>query len=473
METPHPRTAPVFAAFVAMLVLAALDQTILSTALPAIARELHGADRVSWVFSAYLMASTVAIPLYGRLADIHGSKPVLVLAITLFGLGSLAGGLASDMTMLIAARAIQGAGGGGLMTLTLLGMADLVPSEQLPRRQALLGASYGLATMFGPLIGGAIVENGSWQWTFFMNVPVAALALTVVAWGLPRRAAHAAERVDWLGAALLGATLATLLLATRRDASTAATWGWLAMSAALALSFVWRQRRSLHPIVPPALFASRAFVAAAGLSALAGVALFAGVVFLPLYLQTALALSPTASAWHLLPLMAGLTTAAITGGRALRAQAPVRAMALAASGLMALSFAALVLVFRFLPGQALALSVCVLPLGIGTGLLFPLVTMLSRRLAPVRHVGAATAAPVMLRALGGALGVSALGALLAQQITERMAGTAHAGYAAAFAGAAQPVYAIVALLCLLGGAAAFAALPRRTPQPGPPIPQPA
>lgn len=465
METPHPRTPPVFAAFVAMLVLAALDQTILSTALPAIAREMHGSDRVSWVFSAYLMASTVAIPLYGRLADIHGSKPVLVIAITLFGLGSLAGGLASDMTMLIAARALQGAGGGGLMTLTLLGMADLVPAEQLPRRQAMLGASYGLATMFGPLVGGAIVEHGAWQWTFFMNVPVAALALAVVAWGLPRREAHAAERVDWIGAALLGATLATLLMATRRDAGTAATWGWLVVSAKLGLTFAWRQRRSAHPIVPPALFASRAFVAAAGLSALAGVALFAGVVFLPLYLQTALGMSPTASAWHLLPLMAGLTAAAIAGGRALRAQVPVRAMALAASTLMALSFAALALVFRFLPGQALALSACVLPLGIGTGLLFPLVTLLSRRLAPARHAGAATAAPVMLRALGGALGVSALGALLTHQIAERMAGPAHDGYAAAFAGAVQPVYAIVALLCLLGGVAAFAALPRRTPSP--------
>jgi hypothetical protein len=352
-------------------------------------------------------------------------------------------------------------------------MADLVPREQLPRRQALLGAAYGLSTMFGPLIGGTIVEHGSWHGTFFMNVPVAAAALAVVAWGLPRRAAHAAQRVDWIGAALLAATLATLLMATGREAGSVATWGWLAASAKLALGFFWRQRRSAHPIVPPALFASRAFVAAAGLSALAGVALFAGVVFLPLYLQTALAKSPTASAWHLLPLMAGITAAAIGGGKALRAQVPARALALAACGLMALSFTALALAFRLLPGQALALSACVLPLGIGTGLLFPLVTMLSQRLAPAQHLGAATAAPVMLRALGGAVGVSALGALLARQIAEGMAGPAHAGYAEAFAGAVQSVYAIVALLCLLGGLAAFAALPRRTPPPSPPALQPA
>jgi len=462
-QTAHPRTVPVFAAFVAMLVLAALDQTILSTAMPVIARELHGAERLSWVFSAYLMASTVAIPLYGRLADVHGSKPLLGVAIALFLLGSLAGGFSQSMDQLIVARAIQGAGGGGLMTLTLLGVADLVPRPRASRLQGLLGACYGLATMFGPLLGGAMVEHLSWHWTFFVNVPVAAAALAVIVWGLPRLPVRPGQKVDVLGAALLAGTLLSLLLATRRDAG-AGSWWLLALSAKLALGFVWQQRRSRHPIVPPSLFSRPAFTIATALSATAGVALFAAVVFLPIYLQTALGMAPLASAWHLLPLMAGITLAAVLSSRALRADGPVRGVAIGACALMALSFVALGAVFRLAPGSALALSACVLPLGLGIGQLLPLVTMLSQRTAPLQHIGAATATPIMVRALGGAVGVSALGALLAQQIAGRMGGPAHEAFASAFAAGVQPVFGIVAAVCALAVLAACA-LPARVPAP--------
>jgi len=468
MDSPHPRTAPVFAAFVTMLVLAALDQTILSTAVPAITRELQGTDRLSWLFSAYLIASTVAIPLYGRLADLHGSKPLLLTAVSLFLAGSLAGGASQTMEQLIVARAVQGSGAGGLMTLTLLGLGDLVPRDEVPRRQGLLGAAYGVSTMFGPLLGGVLVEHGSWHWTFLVNVPLAATALAVIAWGLPhtsRAKLPQGQRVDLPGAALLAATLVALLLATRRDVEAATAWMLLALGIKLAAVLVVQQRRSRHPIVPPTLFAQPAFAVAAALSAVAGVALFAAVVFLPVYLQTVLHLAPTASAWHLLPLMAGITMAAIACGRALRSGAPVRGIAVAACALMASSFVALASVFRLAPTSPLALSACVLPLGLGIGLLFPLVTMLSQRVAPRQHVGAATAAPIMLRALGGALGVSALGALLAQQIGAQM-GAAHEAYGSAFAGAVQPLFGAVAALCALAALAA-ALLPVRAPAPQP------
>lgn len=470
-----------------MLVLAALDQTILSTALPAIVQELQGQDRLSWVFSAYLMASTVAIPLYGRLADLHGARPLLLVAIALFGLGSLSCGLASSMNQLIAARTVQGAGGGGLMTLTMLGVAHLVPYPRRASLQSLLGASYGLAVMFGPLVGGVLVQHLSWHWAFFINLPVALAALPVIARAMPATASREGQSVDLLGAALLAAALVSLLLATRRGADAATAWLstglMLALSAVLTLSFLQAQRRAKHPILPLSLFSQPAFAAAAALSACAGVALFSAVVFLPMYLQTVLRLTPTDSAWHLLPLMAGLTLSAITSGRLLRAHGRLRGTALAACALMMLGFVALVVVFRWAPDQAIALSACVLPLGMGIGMLLPLVIAVSQRTAPPEHLGVATSTPIMVRALGGAVGVSALGAMLAQEMAARLGvvanpgraavqslGARHEAYGSAFAGAAQPVYATVAGVCLLTLLAAWV-LPARAPSaahsPGP------
>lgn len=467
----------VFASFVAMLVLAALDQTVLSTALPAIAQELQGQDRMAWVFSAYLMASTVAIPLYGRLADLYGARPLLLVAIALFGLGSLSCGLAGSMNQLIAARTVQGAGGGGLMTLTMLGVAHLVPPPRRAQLQSLLGACYGLAVMCGPLVGAALVQHLSWHWAFFINLPMALAALPVIAKAMPAAPARTGQSVDLLGAALLAAALVTLLLATRRGADAGTAWLstglLLALSAKLSLSFLWAQRRAKHPILPLALFQRPAFAAAAALSAGAGVALFSAVVFLPIYLQTVLQLTPTASAWHLLPLMAGITLAATASGKLLRAHGRLRGTALAACALMVLGFTALALVFHWAPGQAAALSACVLPLGVGIGMLFPLVTAVAQRSAPPEQLGVATSTPIMVRALGGAVGVSALGALLAQDMATRL-GTAvnpgraaarvlrltHEAYAGAFAGAAQTLYATVAALCLLTVLAAWA-LPAR------------
>lgn len=467
----------IFAAFVAMLVLAALDQTILSTALPAIVQELQGQDRLSWVFSTYLMASTVAIPLYGRLADVFGARPLLLGAIALFGVGSLACGLAGSMNQLIAARAVQGAGGGGLMTLTMLGVAQLVPHPRRAQLQSLLGASYGLAVMFGPLVGAALVQHLSWHWAFFINLPLAMAALPVIAKFMPTSAPREGQSVDLLGAALLAAALVALLLATRRGAESGAVWLstglMLALAALLTLAFLWGQHGAEHPILPLSLFQRPAFAAAAILSAGAGVALFSAVVFLPTYLQTVLRLTPTASAWHLLPLMAGITLSAVASGKLLRAHGRLRDIALAACAFMVLGFTALVLVFHWAPAEARALSACVLPLGMGIGMLFPIITVVSQRSAPPQHLGVATSTPIMLRALGGAVGVSALGAMLAQDMATRLGtavnpgraaaqalGLTHQAYAGAFASAAQPLYATVAGVCVVALLAAWA-LPKR------------
>ncbi|QGW83613.1 MFS transporter [Variovorax paradoxus] len=458
-----------FAMLVLTLVLAALDQTILSTALPVISRELPGAWPLAWVFSAYLLAATVVIALYGRLADVLGKKPMLLLAIGLFLAGSLACGASQDVQQLVLARTLQGAGGGGLMTLAMLTVPDLFAPEQRGRYQALLGAAYGVSTMFGPLIGGALVEHLSWHWAFWMNVPPAALAWGVLASTLPSKSSAAQppatqERqrmsIDWLGAALLTAALVLLLLATQQGQlnlpERVSLWLLLALGAMFTLAFVWRQKRVAHPLLPLSLFARPAYAAVSFIGTATGVALYAAVVFLPQYLQIGLHLSPTGSAWHLLPLMAGITLAAVTSGKLLRAQRPAASIARAACMLMLLSFGLMAGVLHWLPARPLALSAALLPLGLGLGLLFPIVTVVAQRVSPAQHMGIATAAPVMLRSLGGAAGVALLAALLAHLMKRELAapgalsrGAAADAVAAALAHGLQSVFGCAAAAVLL------------------------
>lgn len=458
MSRPNP--AAVYRALLLLLALAGLDQTLLSSALPIIAADLHGQDQASWVFSAYLIASTVAIPLYGKLADRFGPRPLLLVAGSLFVAGSLTCAASPTMTLLVAARGLQGLGGGGLMTLTLLAVAELFPPEERARRQGLLGAAYGVATMLGPLVGGLLVQQLSWRWSLALGAPMALAAVAVLARARFGQAAAQFKPLDLAGAGLLASTLACLLMATRKGvAGTAEGWALLAAAGALGLAFAQVERRAADALIPFALFRDVSFRAAAALSLCSGVALFAAVVFLPMYLQSALGLSPTSSALYLLPLMLGLTVAAIACGRALRAGRSPRRLAMAAALAMVAAFAALAWVFAYAADAAWVYSLAVTPLGLGLGLMFPILSVVSQRSAAPRHVGIATATPIMLRALGGALGVSALGALVSQGMQATVI-TSRAGFASALAGNLQSVYEAVALVALAGLLTAFA-LPRR------------
>lgn len=417
-----PSTPTAYAALVLMLVLSGLDQTILSTALPGITASLQGRDLAPWVFSAYLMASTAVIPLYGKLADRRGVRPWLLTATALFALGSLACALAGTMPQLVAARALQGLGGGGLMTLTMLAVAALYPPDERPRRMGLLGAAYGVSTLLGPLVGGAMLEVVSWHWAFLINVPGALLAWVVLS-RVPFPAVPAPRhRLDAWGAACLAGGLVMLLLATRRggegagtaDVLSGAGTAWLAAAAAVLLlaAWIWTARRAEDPIVPLDQFRRPAFAAAAGLAALTGVTLFAAVVFVPLVLQQGMGMGALRSALHTMPLMLGITVGAQVSGRALRGGRPLRQVAVVAAAGLVAGYLALAGLLHQAPLHDLWLAAALLPIGLSLGLLFPLVTVVAQRSAAPQHQGMATATPVMLRALGGALGVSVMGEAL-------------------------------------------------------------
>jgi EmrB/QacA subfamily drug resistance transporter len=439
-----------------MLVLAALDQTIVSTALPSIAADLRGTSRISWVFSAYLITSTVAVPLYGKLADLHGTKPVLLSAMALFLLGSLLCGLARQMDELILARGLQGAGGGGLLTLAMMSVMRNYAPALRARLQGLLGASYGLSTMAGPLVGGYLVEHLSWRWAFFINLPAGLLALAVLASQFPRQRDAHPGRMDYPGAVLLGAGLVCLLLSSHRGEAGAAgpsSATYVAVGLVLLALFIWVQARSRSPLLPLSLFARRAFAANTALAATSGLALFATVVFMPLYFQAARHLTPADSGWHLMPLMAGITLASVGSGRMLATTGRVRQLAMAACLLSSFAFVALAWLVREPEVSLTLLSAWLLPLGLGIGALFPLVTVVAQNSAPMPLMGIATASPVMFRSVAGALGVSALATLFAH-------GMAGASGPAGFGSALSPVLWVAAATSLFAAAVA-GAMPAR------------
>jgi MFS family permease len=323
-------TSTIYAMLALMLALSGLDQTVLSTALPTIVQSLHGQSLAAWVFSTYLMASTAVIPLYGKLVDRVGVRPMLLLGTGLFTLGSIACALAPSMPLLVAARGLQGLGGGGIMTLAMLAVASLYPPAERGRRMALLGTVYSLSTLVGPLAGALLLQVSSWQAAFWINVPCAALAWAVLsrsAFEAPQRARH---RLDVAGAALLSAALVALLLATRHELGPATVSAAVVGGVGLLLAWIFVERRAEDPILPLGVFRSAPVAATGAISAASGVLLFAGVVFVPLYLQRGLGFGPLGSALHTLPLMLGITVGAQVAGRALR-ESGVRALRVAAA----------------------------------------------------------------------------------------------------------------------------------------------
>src|SRR3954451_6060541 len=309
-KTEGPNIRVVFGGLMLVLLLAALDQTIVATALPTIVGDFGGLEHISWVVSAYLLGQTAVTPLYGKLGDLYGRKRVLQSAIVLFLVGSALCGAAQSLPMLIAFRAIQGFGGGGLMVLTQAAIGDVVPPRDRGRYQGLFGAVFGVSSVLGPLLGGLFVEHLSWRWIFYVNLPLGLVALVVLGTTLPAAATRARPSIDYLGAALLGAALGGIVLITSLGGN---TWPWgsgqtLAVAAAslvLLAAFVHVERRAPEPVLPLRLFANRVFAVGCSIGLIVGFAVSGVVRFLPLFCQTVNGAGPTESGLRLIPMMGG------------------------------------------------------------------------------------------------------------------------------------------------------------------------
>lgn len=422
---PGPaRVRLVFTGLMLTLLLAALDQTVVATALPKIVGELHGLDRMSWAVTVYLLTSTVVLPLYGKLGDLSGRKTVFVFAIVVFVVGSGLAGWSRTMDQLIVFRALQGIGAGGLLIGVQAIIADIVPVRQRGRYMGVISAAYGLASVAGPLIGGFFTDHASWRWCFYLNVPFGLVTLAVVAAGLklpkpPRRA-----RFDVLGALLLTASSTCLVLLT--------TWGgteyaWTSRTVlglgagaiGTALFFVVVENFAAEPIIPPHLFRDSVFTVTALVGAITGVALFGAASYLPTFLQMVDGVGATESGLLMLPMMGGIVMASLLGGHLISRTGhykllPILGGALSAEGMYLLSH---------LDTQTgrLVYSLWMAILGIGIGLSLPVLVLAVQNSVHPADLGTATSANNYFRQIGGSVGAAVFGTLFAHRLAARLA----------------------------------------------------
>ena len=341
MGLSHRRVLTIIGALMLGMLLAALDQTIVSTALPTIVADLHGGSHITWVVTAYLLAATVSTPLWGKLGDQYGRKTFFQAAIVLFLAGSVLSGFSTSLAMLVACRALQGLGGGGLMVGAQAIVGDIVSPRDRGRYQGLFGATFGLASVVGPLLGGVLVDNLSWRWIFYVNIPLGAIALVVIASQVPGHLSRLHHDIDYAGIVTLSIGVTGLVLLTSLGGTTYA-WGSLpiilmgAGGAVFLAIFAYIERSAKEPILPLHLFSNRTFSVASAVGFIVGFAMFGAILFLPLFFQVVKGANPTTSGLLLLPLMAGLLVTSIGSGQAISRTGRYRAFPIAGTAIMTL-----------------------------------------------------------------------------------------------------------------------------------------
>ncbi len=411
----HREVIAVITGLMIGLFLAALDQTIVATALPTIVGELGGLEQLSWTVTIYLLASTATTPLYGKVGDLYGRKQVFQFAIGVFMVGSLVSGLAQDMTTLIVGRGVQGIGAGGLIALTLAIVGDIVSPRERGRYQGMFGAVFGVSSVLGPLLGGFFTESLSWRWVFWINIPLGLVALLVIQrrLHLPRhRVEHA---VDYVGAALIVVAVTSLLLVTVWGGD---TYAWastqiigLAVLGLVALgSFIWWESRVPEPILPLRLFRNSVFTITSMTSFLFGFGFFGGIIFLPLYLQVVKGYSPTASGLLLLPLVLGIFLTSAGSGQLITRTG--RYKIYPTIGLVLIPIAMFWLSTLTVDTPVWNLAMRTFLLGLGLGLVIQTLVVAVQNAVDFRDLGVATSSNTFFRSMGGAIGTAVFGEVL-------------------------------------------------------------
>jgi EmrB/QacA subfamily drug resistance transporter len=452
------RILAIYSGLMVALMLAALDQTIVATALPTIVSDVGGISQYSWVFTAYMLASTVTVPLYGKLGDLHGRRPLFLVAITIFLIGSALCGVAQGMTQLVIFRAIQGIGAGGLFPLALATIGVIVPPRDRGRYQGLIGATFAAASILGPALGGFIVDNASWRWVFYINLPIGGLALLVISLTMPKPSERREHSIDYTGAALLASGTTALLLGL--------VWGgeqypWASAHVVVALAgaglilavFGIVERRAREPILPFEILRNPIVSSSVICNSLVGMVMFGTISYVPLFVQGVIGTSATSSGVVLTPLLLGAVTTSLLTGQLVSRTGRYRWNAILGPLVLATG---MFLLWRMdvhtTNGEAARNMVIA---GIGIGSMMQVFVLSVQNVVPRRHIGSATALTQFSRQMGATIGVTVIGAIVNHGLPPGLGGSSGIGIhrlppagRQALAGALRPAFFVAACVSL-------------------------